>query len=227
MQKMKEFKLDSKQKQQFEKYYEFLVQENQKFNLTSITEKNEVYIKHFYDSLKLTEALDFSKIEKLLDIGSGAGFPGVPVKIMYPNLQLYIIETTIKKTRFLAELIELLELENVEIINGRAEEVIVNYREFFPVVTARAVANLPMLLELCLPYAEAGGFFLAMKGSAYLEELERAENALKLLDSEVIGEIKYQLPDNYGDRVILKIRKNKPTKEMYPRKFAVIKKRHL
>lgn len=224
---MKEFKLNLKQEQQFEKYYEFLVQENQKFNLTSITEKNEVYIKHFYDSLKLTGALDFSKIEKMLDVGSGAGFPGIPVKILYPELKLYIIETTMKKTRFLKELIELLELENVEVINGRAEEVIVNFREFFPVVTARAVATLPMLLELCLPYAEVGGYFLGMKGSAYPEELRNAKNALRLLDSEVIEEYKYQLLDNYGDRVILKIRKNKPTKEIYPRKFAAIKKRHL
>lgn len=224
---MKEFKLNLKQEQQFEKYYEFLVQENQKFNLTSITEKNEVYIKHFYDSLKLTGVLDFSKIEKMLDVGSGAGFPGIPVKILYPELKLYIIETTMKKTRFLKELIELLELENVEVINGRAEEVIVNFREFFPVVTARAVATLPMLLELCLPYAEVGGYFLGMKGSAYPEELRNAKNALRLLDSEVIEEYKYQLLDNYGDRVILKIRKNKPTKEIYPRKFAAIKKRHL
>lgn len=224
---MNEFNLNSKQEQQFQKYFEYLIEENKKYNLTSITERKEVYIKHFYDSLQLTKAFDFNEVDKLLDIGSGAGFPGIPVKILCPNLKLFIIEPTLKKTRFLSALVELLGLENVEIINGRAEEVIVGFRESFPVVTARAVAQLSVLLELALPYVKVGGYFLAMKGSAYLGELKEAESALKLLDAEITAKHLYSLPENYGDRAILKIRKNKVTKKRYPRKFAAIKKRHL
>ncbi|MDD3999336.1 MAG: 16S rRNA (guanine(527)-N(7))-methyltransferase RsmG [Bacilli bacterium] len=224
---MDSFNLNITQKEQFEKYFQILGEENQKINLTSITKREEVYSKHFYDSLKLSAAFDFTTINKFLDIGSGAGFPGIPIKILHPHLELWIIEPTAKKTRFLKDLVDKLGLKKVEIITGRAEEVIVNFREAFPVVTARAVATLPVLLELCLPYVEVKGYFLAMKGSTYLEEVLSAKNAMILLDSEVREEYLYSLPDNHGDRVILKIRKNKRNKEIYPRKFAAIKKRHL
>ena len=162
-----------------------------------------------------------------MDIGSGAAFPGIPLKIIFPNLRLFIIEPTLKRTRFLAALTEMLGLEGVEIIKGRAEEEIVRFREAFPVATARAVARLPVLLELALPYVEVGGFFLAMKGASYSEEVLEAENALKVLGSEITETHHYRLQDHFGERVILKIRKNETTKEIYPRKFAAIKKRHL
>mgnify|MGYP000848154707 CR=1 FL=1 len=224
---MNDFQINSKQKSQFEKYFLFLTEENKKINLTAIIEREEVFIKHFYDSLKLGEVIDFLKVKKLLDIGSGAGFPGIPIKIMYPELELYIIEPTLKRVRFLTDLVRMLELKGVQIISGRAEDLIVNFREAFPIVTARAVASLPVLLELCLPYVEVGGYFLAMKGSTYQAEVLKSIRALKLLDSEIIEECLYQLPENQGNRVILKIRKNKRTKEVYPRKYAAIKKRHL
>lgn len=224
---MNELKLTEKQKRQFDEYYKFLIAENEKYNLTAITEKQEVYVKHFYDSLQLTRVVDFNETEKLMDIGSGAGFPGIPLKIIFPNLRLFIIEPTLKRTRFLAALTEMLGLEGVEIIKGRAEEEIVRFREAFPVATARAVARLPVLLELALPYVEVGGFFLAMKGASYSEEVLEAENALKVLGSEITETHHYRLQDHFGERVILKIRKNETTKEIYPRKFAAIKKRHL
>ncbi|HHZ12133.1 MAG TPA: 16S rRNA (guanine(527)-N(7))-methyltransferase RsmG [Acholeplasmataceae bacterium] len=224
---MNDWKLTEEQERKFEKYYEFLLEENRKYNLTAITDKDEVYCKHFYDSLELCRVLDFSGLEKLLDIGSGAGFPGIPLKILHPDLNLVIIEPTMKRAKFLAALTEVLGLKGVEIINGRAEDVAGSYRESFPAVTARAVARLPVLLELAMPYVQVGGFFLAMKGASYREEALEAESALKILDSEIVEEHQYSLPNNHGDRVILKIRKNKATKEIYPRKFAAIKKRHL
>lgn len=119
---MNELKLTEKQKRQFDEYYKFLIAENEKYNLTAITEKQEVYAKHFYDSLQLARVVDFNETEKLMDIGSGAGFPGIPLKIIFPNLRLFIIEPTLKRTRFLAALTEMLGLEGVEIIKGRAEK---------------------------------------------------------------------------------------------------------
>ncbi|NLD26258.1 MAG: 16S rRNA (guanine(527)-N(7))-methyltransferase RsmG [Acholeplasmataceae bacterium] len=224
---LNEFQLNNKQKELFELYYRFLVQENAKMNLTAITEKDEVYIKHFYDSLKLNDAFLFSQAKNLLDVGSGAGFPGIPLKILHPHLKLVIIEPTTKRIAFLQELISLLNLENVELLNGRAEDIIVNHREQFDVVTARAVASLPVLLELCLPYVRVNGMFLAMKGSSYQEEVQESANALRLLDSEILDLTYYQLPEGMGERAIIKIRKNRKNNMKYPRNYAAIKKKHL
>ena len=129
----------------------------------------------------------------MCDIGSGAGFPGIPLKILHPDLNLVIIEPTMKRAKFLAALTEVLGLKGVEIINGRAEDVAGSYRESFPAVTARAVARLPVLLELAMPYVQVGGFFLAMKGASYREEALEAESALKILDSEIVEEHQYSL----------------------------------
>jgi 16S rRNA (guanine527-N7)-methyltransferase len=224
---LSEFNLTDNQRELFGLYYRFLVQENAKMNLTAITEEEEVYIKHFYDSLKLRDALDFSLVNSLLDVGSGAGFPGIPLKILHPHLQLTIIEPTMKRVAFLGELIALMNLDQVKLINGRAEDVIVHYREAFDVVTARAVASLPILLELCVPYVKVNGMFLAMKGSSYREEIQDSATALRLLEAEILDFTYYQLPEGMGERAIIKIRKNQKSKALYPRKYAAIKKKHL
>lgn len=225
--KLDEFNLNNYQLSQFQKYYEYLVQENKKYNLTSIVEKEEVYIKHFYDSLKMIDIIDFNKINSLCDIGSGAGFPSIPLKIMYPYLKLTIIEPTTKKINFLKQLTEILELNDIELINGRAEEEIVNKRESYDLVTARAVASLPILLELTIPFVKVNGSFIALKGSSYQEELDISNTAMDKLDCKLIDSLIYELPNNYGTRAILNIYKVQPTKHIYPRSYAAIKKKHL
>lgn len=222
-----EFNLNNYQLLQFQKYYEFLVQENRKYNLTSIVEKEEVYIKHFYDSIKMIDIIDFTKISNLCDIGSGAGFPGIPLKIKYPHLKLTIIEPTTKKITFLKQLTEILKLSDIELINDRAEDEIINKREYYDVVTARAVASLPILLELTIPFLKVEGSFIALKGSSYQEELDISKTAMDKLNCKLIDSLIYELPNNYGTRAILNIYKVKPTKDIYPRNYAAIKKKHL
>lgn len=210
----------------FDLYYDFLISENEKYNLTAITEREEVFIKHFDDSLKPSLVIDFDKIETICDIGSGAGFPGIPLKIKYPHLKLTIIEPTLKRCKFLSQLVFKLDLKDVIIINDRAEN-IGNLREKFDVVVARAVSNLRMLLELTIPYVKVDGYFVALKGSNYEEEIKLASNAFKVLDI-VIDEIKtYELDKGYGLHSLIKIKKLKPTNIKYPRAYGVIKNKPL
>ncbi|MCK9471346.1 MAG: 16S rRNA (guanine(527)-N(7))-methyltransferase RsmG [Bacilli bacterium] len=224
---LNEFNLNEKQNKQFALYLDFLISENKKYNLTSIVEKDEIYIKHFYDSLKLKDAIDLEKVSSFLDIGSGAGFPAIPIKILFPHLLVTIIEPTLKRCNFLNELVKLLELENIEIINERAENITFIQREAFDIVTARAVANLNILLELTIPYVKVGGHFLALKGTSYEEEISGAKSAFKILNCEVVDIYKYDLPMDLGKRVIIDFLKNKKTKSLYPRKYALIKKKQL
>ena len=206
----------------FEKYYKFLVEENNKYNLTSITDKDEVYIKHFLDSLSIENIIDLDNIS-LCDVGSGAGFPAIPLKIMYPNIKLTIIEPTLKRCNFLKQVVEMLNMKDVEIINDRAE----NIKDMhFDVVCARAVSNLSILLELCIPLVKVNGYFISMKGSNYKEELDDASNALNALDAKVEDIYEYDL-EEYGKRVLLKIKKIKETKKIYPRMYSQIKKKPL
>ena len=206
----------------FEKYYKFLVEENNKYNLTSITDKDEVYIKHFLDSLSIENIIDLDNIS-LCDVGSGAGFPAIPLKIMYPNIKLTIIEPTLKRCNFLKQVVEMLNMKDVEIINDRAE----NIKDMhFDVVCARAVSNLSILLELCIPLVKVNGYFISMKGSNYKEELDGASNALNVLDAKVEDIYEYDL-EEYGKRVLLKIKKIKETKKIYPRMYSQIKKKPL
>lgn len=221
------FDLTNKQLEQFKKYYEFLKLENQKYNLTSITEESEVYIKHFYDSISVNKIVNFKNVSTLCDIGSGAGFPGIPLKIVYPHLILTIVEPTQKRCKFLEELVNLLELENVLIINERSEKLDIKYRDYFDIVTARAVASLPILLELTVPYVKVGGSFVALKGSSYEEELDLAKSAITKLDIKISNIVNYELPNDLGMRSLMNFKKLKQTKEIYPRNYALIKKKHL
>lgn len=223
----KKFNLNDYQKEQFTKYYEFLISENQKINLTAITDKQEVYIKHFYDSLLISETINLNEIKTLCDIGSGAGFPSIPLKILFPHLRVTIIEPIRKRTSFLEQLVKLLNLDNVQIITGRAEDVVIDYRESFDLVVARAVAKLNMLLELCLPYVKIGGYFVAMKGKNFEEEFNESQKAIKTLGGLFIEYQLFDLPMDMGMRSLIKITKQKPTKNIYPRHFSKIKKNPL
>ena len=210
----------------FEQYYEFLISENQKYNLTNITNKDEVFVKHFDDSLAVANLINMEEVETICDIGSGAGFPGIPLKIKFPHLHLTIIEPTKKRCAFLEKLVLKLELNNVIIINDRAEN-IKDLREAFDVVVARAVARLPMLIELCIPYSKVNGYFLALKGPNYQNEVYDSSEALRVLSSYVEDCYSYELKNNYGSHTIIKIKKLAETDKKYPRSYGAIKNKPL
>jgi len=212
--------------EKFNIYYNYLVQENEKYNLTNITEKEEVYLKHFYDSIQLEQVIDLNNIKSICDVGSGAGFPSIPLKIVYPHLHITIIEPTLKRCNFLNNLVKLLQLDNVTIINDRAENMS-NLRNTFDVVTARAVASMPVLLELCVPLVKVNGYFISLKGSSFHEEMIKSYNAIKLLDVQVKTVKEYELLNNYGKHSIIMFEKIKETNIKYPRKYSIIKNKPL
>lgn len=213
--------LSDRQKQQFDVYAKMLVEWNEKMNLTAITKFEEIYEKHFLDSILPSFAFNISG--SLCDIGAGAGFPSIPLKIVYPELSITIIETLGKRVTFLNELVKTLELENVTCIHARAEEACADFRESFDHVTARAVANLPMLSELCIPFVKIGGSFIAMKGASGHEEVEDAKKAIRILGCELKHSSDVHLSDG-SMRVNVEFVKVKPTPKQYPRAYAKIKK---
>ena len=215
--------LTDQQKAQFERYFELLVEWNQKINLTAITEKEEVYLKHFYDSIApILQGLIENQEIKLLDIGAGAGFPSLPMKILYPQLNVTIIDSLNKRINFLQLLAEELDLEGVHFYHGRAEDFAQDkaFRAQFDIVTARAVARMQVLSELTIPYLKVGGKLLALKASNAPEELTEAKNALNLLFSKVEDNISYTLP-NGDPRYITIVEKKKETPNKYPRKAGM------
>jgi len=217
--------LSEKQQKQLEKYYKLLVEWNEKINLTSITDKQEVYLKHFYDSLTFIKILDLSKEESLCDVGTGAGFPGIVLKIAFPHLKLTLIDALNKRLEFLKVVCENLCLDNVEFIHARAEDYSKKVREKYDVVTARAVAKLNVLLEYCSPLVKKGKYFIAMKGKE--SELELCDNAIRILNLKLEEELKFNLPIENSERTLIKFKKNEITNNKYPRKFSEIKKRPL
>ncbi|MGD9605136.1 MAG: 16S rRNA (guanine(527)-N(7))-methyltransferase RsmG [Bacilli bacterium] len=221
------FNLTPLQCNQFQEYYLFLVSENEKYNLTSITSQEEVYIKHFEDSLYVSKAIDLNKITTLLDVGSGAGLPAIPLAILHPKLQVTVVEPTMKKIHFLNELIKKINLTNVTLVNKRVEDLDVSYRQFFDLTIARAVAPLAMLVELIVPFTKINGYFFAMKSLQYQTELQQAKTALVKLKSEVSDIYHYSLSNDMGTRVLIKVLKKDVTPIIYPRKFAQIKQKHL
>jgi len=166
------------QQKQLEVFYEMLLEANKVMNLTNIIEEEDVYLKHFYDSLTIVKVCDLSKINSMCDVGTGAGFPGIVLKIIYPNIKMVLIDSTEKKIKFLNEVIDALGLEDINAINARAEEYANDHRDSFDIVTSRAVAKLSILTELCLPLVKINGYFISMKGNAQ-EELEVMVNNLK------------------------------------------------
>ena len=221
--------LTDQQKFQFERYFQLIVEWNEKINLTAITEKEEVYLKHFYDSIApILQGLIENQPIKLLDIGAGAGFPSLPMKIFYPQLDVTIIDSLNKRINFLQLLAEELGLEGVHFYHGRAEDFAQDkkFRAQFDIVTARAVARMQVLSELTIPYLKVGGKLLALKASNAPEELTEAKNALNLLFSKVEDNISYTLP-NGDPRYITIVEKKKETPNKYPRKAGMPNKRPL
>ncbi|MCI9084646.1 MAG: 16S rRNA (guanine(527)-N(7))-methyltransferase RsmG, partial [Bacilli bacterium] len=177
--------------EQLNRYYELLVEWNSKINLTAITEKNEVYLKHFYDSLTLCKVIDLNNEESLCDIGTGAGFPGIVLKICFPHLKLTLVDALNKRINFLKLVCEELGLDNVECIHARAEEYALKNRNLFDIVTARAVAPLNVLLEYSIPLVKVSKYFIALKG---IEDITESKNALKILNCNILMEEKFLLP---------------------------------
>lgn len=202
-----------KQLSDFEKYFELLVSFNEKFNITAITEKTEVYYKHFIDSVL---GLPFFDGRNFLDVGSGGGFPAIPVMIMNRDIKGTMLEATGKKCEFLKTVISELSLSNATVINGRAEELSVKpeYREKYDIVSARAVARLNTLSEYCIPFVKVGGKFVAYKGDAK-DEIEESKNAIAVLGGELKTVKEYSLQD--AKRTIVEIKKIKQTDKKYPR----------
>lgn len=196
-------------KEQLEKldfYCNFLLEYNAHTNLTAIKNREEVYLKHFYDSLTLIKAVDLTKANSLLDIGSGAGFPGMVLKIFFPNLQIYLVDSNNKKTKFLNELKEKLNVDKLEVINDRIENITPKFINKIDIVTARAVTNLPVLVELSLPLVGINKYFVAMKGNAQ-EELDNSEYAITYLGGKIENVIEFALPHDAGKRMLITIQK--------------------
>lgn len=214
-----DIEINEYQLSQFKKYAEMLIEWNEKMNLTAITELNEVYKKHFLDCVLPSVHVDMNG--SLCDVGAGAGFPSIPLKIMNPSLRVTIVEPLKKRCVFLNALIKELQLD-VEIVNGRAEDYVKENREKFDIVSARAVANLPVLSELCIPLVKLDGIFLAMKGAQGLEELKEAEYAVSVLGCKCILKDEYEM--DQAARVNLVFKKVKKTPLKYPRMYAKIKK---
>lgn len=212
--------LSPQQMDQFETYFQELVSWNEKMNLTGITERDQVYIKHFYDSITLSFYIPMDEVQTLADIGSGAGFPGIPLKICFPHLKLTIIDSLNKRIHFLQNVVDKLGLSQVELLHGRAEDLgrKEGLRDSFDLVTARAVARMAVLNEFCLPFVKAGGKFAAMKGSDPEEEVREAKRSLSELKGKLESNHHFELPMENSDRHIIIVSKTAPTPKKYPRK---------
>lgn len=218
--------LTENQEKQFNRYYNILVEENKKYNLTAITGYEEVIIKHFYDSLTLTKVINFLEVGNICDVGTGAGFPGIPLKIIFPHLRVSLVESQTKKTTFLKMVVKDLNLDNVEVVNKRAEDFADTNKNSFDVVTARAVSPLNILSELCIPLIKVGGHFIAMKGISYKNELNIANSGIITLGGQLKLSVNFDLPNNNGSRTLIVVEKVKEV-EGYPRAYAQIKRKPL
>ena len=214
------------QLEQLNKYYELLVECNKVMNLTGITEKEQVYLKHFYDSLTLIKVIDPTKEETLCDVGTGAGFPGLVIKILFPNLKVTLVDSLNKRIEFLKKVIQELNLKDIEAIHARAEEFSQLNREKFDIVTSRAVAPLNILLEYNIPLLKVNKYFVAYKG-IISQEIINSEHALKELNAKVEKVEEFLLPIEQSNRTLILIKKEKTTNKKYPRKNADIKKKPL
>ena len=217
--------IDNNKLNMLEKYYNLLIEENNKYNLTSITNKEDVYLKHFYDSITISKIIDLNN-ESLLDIGTGAGFPGIVLKIIYPNLKVTLLDSTLKKCNFLNLIISKLDLKNIKVVNERAEIYSKNIREKYDIVTSRAVAPLKHLLEYSIPTLKVNGYYIAMKSDVTKEliGIDKYEDKLKIKE---IDRISFNLPKENSLRTLIKYQKLNVTNLIYPRKYNEIKKKNL
>ena len=214
------------QLEKLEIYCNFLLEYNTHTNLTAIKNREEVYLKHFYDSLTLVKSIDLTSIENLLDIGTGAGFPGMVLKIFFPNLQIYLVDSNNKKTKFLNELKNKLNVDKVEVINDRIENITSRFINSIDMVTARAVTNLPVLVELALPLVKVDKYFIAMKGNAQ-DELENSEYAITYLGGKIEDVKEFDLPHDAGKRMLITIQKTQKSELNKLRPYEKIVKKPL
>ena len=215
--------LTETQKQQFDKFYELLVEWNKVMNLTGITEYEEVNEKHFVDSLSIVKAIDMNKISSVIDVGTGAGFPGIPLKIVFPHLKVVLLDSLNKRINFLNTVIDKLELQDISTIHGRAEDFAkkLEYREQFDLCVSRAVANLATLSEYCIPYVKKDGMFVPYKSGEIDEELEQSKKAIHVLGGKTQNVVKFQLPSTEIGRSFVVIKKLQNTAKKYPRKAGL------
>jgi len=223
-----EIPLDDNQLAQFQAYFDLLVEWNSKMNLTAITEPREVVVKHFFDSLTPSFFYQLAG-QRMIDIGAGAGFPSIPIKICFPQIQLTLLDSLNKRVKFLAAVVEELGLNDVQCLHGRAEElaVRVDHREKYDLAISRAVARLNVLAELSLPFVKLGGKMIALKGTKAEEEVAEAEPAFRILGGGSAKSFQLLLPDNFGERTIILIDKQKSTPKKYPRKAGLPSKEPL
>lgn len=212
--------LTKQQEEQFFQYYELLIETNKVMNLTAITEKNEVIVKHFIDSLLIVKSIDLNKYHNLIDVGTGAGFPGIPIKIIFPHIKVTLLDSLNKRLKFLNNVIEELGLKNIYTVHGRAEDLGHNsdYREKFDICVSRAVANLSTLSEYCIPFVKQNGKFVSYKSSVSSEEISESNKAVKILGGKTVINKNYDLPCSDIKRTLVIIDKIKDTPKKYPRK---------
>lgn len=211
------------QREQFDRYYELLVEWNKVMNLTGITDYDEVNLKHFVDSLTIVRFKNMKNVENVIDIGTGAGFPGIPLKIVYPEMKIVLLDSLNKRIKFLNTVIEELGLKNIETLHGRAEDYAKKseYREKFDLCVSRAVANLSTLSEYCIPFVKVGGEFISYKSGTSDEEINEAQGAVNILGGKIEKTEKFKLPGTDMGRALVKIKKEKHTPGRYPRKAGV------
>ena len=221
--------LDEHQEKQFICFYEYLVEKNKVMNLTSITEEDEVIDKHFIDSLTCNRVIDMNQVKSVIDIGTGAGFPGIPLKIVYPDIDFVLLDSLNKRVRFLNEAIELLHLKKIQAVHGRAEDLArkPEFRGKFDLCVSRAVANLNTLSEYCIPFVRVNGFFISYKAQKGLEEIHESDHCMKELGSKIMQVDEFKLTDIDSNRVLIKIKKCKGTSKLYPRKAGIPSKNPL
>ena len=221
--------VDRKKIDQFNQFYDLIVEWNKVMNLTAITDYKDVVEKHFLDSLSIERILKLDDIKAVMDVGTGAGFPGIPLKIIYPELKVTLLDSLNKRVKFLNEVIRQLELKNIDAIHGRAEDIgkNENYREKYDLCVSRAVANLATLSEYCMPFVRVGGVFVSYKSGDIDEEVLKSKKAISLFGGKIDEVVKFQLPGTDINRAFVKIKKIKGTPKKYPRKSGIPSKEPL
>ena len=221
--------LNDEQYNQYVAYYEMVVEKNKVMNLTGITEFDEFIDKHFIDSLSIVKAMDLCQIERVIDVGTGAGFPGIPLKIAFPHLKITLLDSLNKRIQFLNDVVDKLGLQNVETCHGRAEDFghKKEYREQYDLCTSRAVANLATLSEYCVPFVKVGGQFMSYKSGNVDNELKESENAVKVLGGKIGDICSFLLPETDFSRTLVPVKKIKSTAKKYPRKAGTPSKEPL
>lgn len=224
-----EIELSEKQLDQFVNYYEWLMEKNKVMNLTAVTEFEEVVTRHFLDSLSLVMAVDPEDLEMVLDLGTGAGFPGIPLKIAFPHLKITLVDSLRKRVDFLNETIQRLDLKQCKAVHGRAEDLGRNpkYREKYDLCVSRAVAALPVLSEYCLPFVGEGGLFISYKSKDVTEECKSAEHAIEILGGVLADVVLFSVPQTEVERTLVVIEKEEHTPKAYPRKAGMPDKKPL